>query len=178
MRILKRRIRAFFVLQAIILLAAAARSLVNPAIAKQLLPEARHEVFLAVCVGLALVFAGAFLTTRKPSPFRNPWAIAASLVSITAGAYLVWLSHSALASAARGLITIVIGIAGLYLYSEGGASRKSQAENPSAESAQYTSLGRRPRYASPKIQRAEGPTQGVTAPASAITPAVEANQGS
>jgi hypothetical protein len=132
MRILKTRIRAFFVFQALILMAAAVRSLINPAIAKSLFPEARHEVFLVVCVGLSLIFAGAFVTTRKPTPFRNPWAIAASLVSITAGAYLVWLSHSSLASVARGLVTILIGIAGLYLYSQGGVSRKSAAAIASA----------------------------------------------
>ena len=69
---------------------------------------------------LAFMFAGAWWTTRKPSEFRNPWAVAASLVCVATGTYIVWAAHAAGGFSRSGGVSVILGLAGLYLYSQGG----------------------------------------------------------
>ena len=69
---------------------------------------------------LAFMFAGAWWTTRKPSEYRNPWAVAASSVCVATGTYIVWAAHAAGGFSRSGGVSVILGLAGLYLYSQGG----------------------------------------------------------
>jgi hypothetical protein len=69
---------------------------------------------------LSLMFAGAWWTTRRPSEYRNPWAVSASLICVVTGGYLVWDARAAGRFSRSGAISAIIGLAGLYLYSQGG----------------------------------------------------------
>jgi hypothetical protein len=69
---------------------------------------------------VALMFAGAWWTTRKASSYRNPWAVAASIISVATGAYIAWAAHARAGFSRSGWLSVILGIAGLYLYSQGG----------------------------------------------------------
>ena len=120
MRILRRRIRGFFIVQAVLLLAASIRGFGSTTYT---VDPFQHYAFCTAYGVCALIFGAAFMTTRKPSPYRNSWAIAASLVSIAAGGYVLWLSRAGDTHPAFGLIAIGVGIGGLYLYSQGGSPK-------------------------------------------------------
>jgi hypothetical protein len=126
MRLLRRRVRGFFAIQAILMCLAGAHSLTNPTFADDIDSPFRHYVFLVGYFVLTVVFAGAWLTTRKPSSYRNAWAVAAGMVSIATGVYILWVAHSTAKFATSGLVAILIGVASLYLYSQGGAPSQSQ----------------------------------------------------
>ena len=77
---------------------------------------------------LALMFAGAWWTTRKVSEYRNPWAMSASLVCVATGIYVVCAVHAAGGFSRSGGVSVILGLAGLYLYSQGG-----RAPHPAGE---------------------------------------------
>src|ERR1700761_4704114 len=87
---IRRRVRSFFALQAALLLFVLIQSFVRPVHPHN---APRYYACLAAYLLFALVFAAAWWTTRKPSPYRNLWASAASLVSIAVGVYFQWLGH-------------------------------------------------------------------------------------
>jgi Zn-dependent protease len=133
MRTLKRRIRGLFALQAVILLFAAARVAADQTYADKGVSPLRHFGLLAVFAVLGLIFAMAWGTTRKSSTVRNPWAIAASLMSIALGGLIVWLEwhvYSNLSYTIPGLIVLALGAGGLYFYGQGAAT----SDSPSATS--------------------------------------------
>jgi hypothetical protein len=76
---------------------------------------------------VALMFAGAWWTTRKPSPYRNPWAMAASVVSVVTGGYIVWAARVHGGFSRSGWLSVILGVAGLYLYSQGGRAPRAVA---------------------------------------------------
>jgi Zn-dependent protease len=130
MRLFKRRIRGFFALQALLLLAAIVISLSNPTYVSRGISPLRHYTFLAAYCLLCVIFATAWWSTRKPGPFRNLWAIAASLVSIAAGGYILWLDHSIVTFSAYGLIAIAVGLGGLFIYGQGGSPNSQTETSP------------------------------------------------
>jgi hypothetical protein len=126
MRLLRRRVRGFFALQAVFMTFAGGLNLAHSASAD----AARSAA--AQCMA-ALMFAGAWWTTRKPAPYRNPWAMAASIVSLATGAYMVWAAHVQLRFSRSGWLSIILGIAGLYLYSQGGRNPRPRSIPAPAE---------------------------------------------
>jgi hypothetical protein len=63
-----------------------------------------------------------------PSEFRNLWAVAASGITCGGGLYYFWVGHSSLALACHGLIAIIIGSTGLFIFWEGRAASVFHAE--------------------------------------------------
>jgi hypothetical protein len=127
MPLLRSRIRGFFALQAILLLLALGISLVSPFRGDDALSPLDHYAWRLAYLGFASVFVKAWWTTRKPSSYRNLWAIAASCISLGGGLYFAWHGWASFALVSRGLITIIIGGAGLFLFCQGGAAPKRQA---------------------------------------------------
>jgi hypothetical protein len=126
MPILRRRIRGFFALRAVLLFLALGISLVSPFRGDDALSPLDRYAWWLVDLGFALVFVKAWWTTRKPSPYRNLWAIAASGISLGGGLYFAWHGRASVALVSRGLVTIIIGGAGLFLFFQGGAPPKPQ----------------------------------------------------
>lgn len=126
MRILKRRIRNFFALQAIILFLAGLRGLLDTSYTENGVSPLRHWLFLTGFLLFSLVFTKAWRTTRKPTEYPDAWGSAASLVSIAAGIYLLWTDHSSLVLAAPGLVALVIGASGLIIYGQGGSATEAR----------------------------------------------------
>jgi hypothetical protein len=94
---------------------------------------------------VALMFAGAWWTTRKPSEYRNPWAVAASVICVATGVYIVWAAHIAGRFSPSGGMSVILGVAGLYLYSQGGhAPRHSAPAALSASAEQQPHLVEKP----------------------------------
>jgi len=127
MRLFRRRIRTFFLLQGLILAVQVVHSLLKPTPVDYGMPPVRHFAFVVAYCLLSMIFATAWWTTRKPSTFRNDWAMAASFVSIGAGIYILCNYHNSLPYAAPGLIALVLGVGGLYLYSQGGTSPRRES---------------------------------------------------
>jgi len=120
MRLLRRRIRGYFALQAIVLLAALGASLLFKFRTDVVFTPLDHAAWRFAYVGLLAVYVKAWWTTRKPSLYRNLWAVAASCISLGGGLYFFWQGHGSLGQACRGMVTILIGGLGLYLYCQGG----------------------------------------------------------
>lgn len=125
---LRRRIRGFFLLQAILLLLALLVSLVSTFPDPALSPL-DHLAWRLAYLGFSLVFVKAWWTTRQPSPYRNLWAVAASCISLGGGLYFFWQGHFSLGLVSRALVTIILGVTGFILFCQGGAPRKPQAES-------------------------------------------------
>jgi Zn-dependent protease len=126
MRTLKRRIRNFFALQAILLFLAGLRGLLDTSYPDLGISPLHHWAFLSSYLLLSLVFAKAWRTTRKPSEYQDAWGTAASLISIAAGIYLLWLNHSSLVNAAPGLGALIIGVSGFLIYGQGGSASEAR----------------------------------------------------
>jgi hypothetical protein len=127
MRVLKSRIRGFFAFQAVLYSFGSIGSAIHPSKADVADP-ARHYAYVTIYFVLAVIFASAFATTRKASTFRNRWAVAASLVSLGAGACIVWLEHVKLAYATPGMLSIVLGVGALHFYGRGVAAAADKAK--------------------------------------------------
>jgi len=124
MKVLRRRVRGFFALQAILMVASGGFRLAGSF-------SRDNIIFASTHCSAGLMFLGAWWTTRKVSPYRNPWAMAASLICIATGAYIGWAAHLRGSFSQSGWFSTVLGLAGLYLYSQGGrAPRASPVTTP------------------------------------------------
>ena len=130
MRLLRRRINTFFALQAILLFMAGLRDLVDTRFAQRGISPLRHWAFLTGYLLLSLVFIKAWRVTRKPSPFQQAWAIAAAIISILAGLYLLWVAHSTHTFAVPALTVLLIGLGTVFLLFQGRTSSDRQAVTP------------------------------------------------
>ena len=127
MRILRRRIRNLFVLQAVLLFAALIATLVSPRYSAYTVSPLRHYAMLAGCFGFGLVFAKAWWSTRNARAGRDPWAIAASAQWVAVGVPFLCFCHSSVALAAPGLLITVVGVAGVWFFSRSGSGAWAQA---------------------------------------------------
>lgn len=124
MRVLRRRVRGFFALQSLLMLFTGGMKVARS--------SSMDSISAASADGmLALMFAGAWWTTRKPSEYRNPWAVAASLVCVATGTYIVWAAHGAGGFSRSGGMSVILGLAGLYFYSQGGRAPQAAGEQMS-----------------------------------------------
>lgn len=124
MKILRKRVRSFFALQSILMLISGGLTLARSA--------SMQNISSACLDGMvALMFAGGWWTTRKPSDYRNPWAVASSLICVVTGAYIFWTTHTSGRFSRSGGVSVILGFAGLYLYSQGGRAPR----NPASDSA-------------------------------------------
>lgn len=121
MPILRRRIRGFFAFQALLLFVALGISLFSPFRGDDALSPLDHYAWRFAYLGFALVFVKAWWTTRLPSPYRNLWGTAASCISLGGGLYFAWHGWGSIALVSRGMVTIIIGAAGLVIFCRGGA---------------------------------------------------------
>lgn len=128
MRLLRKRIRGFFAIQAIVLLLSLGASLITRVRAPNAGSLYDRVTLVAAYFGLSLIFFKAWATTRKSSPFRNRWAMAASCVSFGGGCYFFWVGHSSLGLACRGLIPVLIGAIGFAIFCQGPNWREGLAE--------------------------------------------------
>lgn len=117
MKLLRRRVRGFFALQTMVMVVTGSMKLTGS--------FSQSDVSSAwVHFSAALMFLGAWWTTRKPSPYRNSWAMAASLICVATGAYIVWAAHARGRFSQSGWLSVLLGVAGLYLFSQGERPRK------------------------------------------------------
>lgn len=141
MRLLRKRIRGFFALQAIVLLLSLGASLV--ALLRANPGWFLYDRVILICAycGLSLIFFKAWATTRKKSQFRNRWAMAASSISFGGGVYFFWVGHSSLGLACRGLITIIIGGIGFFIFCQGTTWREGAAQLPAGSCEELKGVG-------------------------------------
>jgi hypothetical protein len=118
-----RRVRFFFLLSAIafgvvgILVVSA-----GPSGGRHPLPALEYYGIVAASFALAILYAIAWRSTRKPSPYRNNWAVAASIVNLINCGAALYLHGFGSTRSTRNLIGVGIAVAGLYAYGRGGAA--------------------------------------------------------
>ena len=113
MRVLRRRVRGFFALQAVLMLLSGCFKLATSF-------SRDNVMYASVHATAGLMFVGAWWTTRRVSPYRNPWAMAASLICVATGGFIAWTGHLRGGFSQSGWLSMILGTAGLYLYSQGG----------------------------------------------------------
>jgi hypothetical protein len=113
MRVLRRRVRGFFALQAVLMFVSGGFKLATSF-------SREHVMYASTHAAAGLMFLGAWWTTRRVSPYRNPWAMAASLICVATGAFIAWSAHLRGGFSQSGWFSTILGVAGLYLYSQGG----------------------------------------------------------
>lgn len=160
MKILRRRVRRAFLFAAVTFIGAAALGISRA----DVLVERHGPVrFAIVILGSALLgglYGMAWYTTRKPSEYRNNWAVAASGLSLIWGVVLAWAAFQFrpgdFAYMVPGIMTVLTGAAGLYLYAPGGSPEKP--ESPIAWQAEAAKTfvppppsGRKPSSAAPAM---------------------------
>ncbi|MGA1981538.1 MAG: hypothetical protein ABSG84_03620 [Acidobacteriaceae bacterium] len=144
MRLLRRRINTFFALQAILLFMAGLRVLVDTRFAQRGISPLRHWIFLTGYLLLSLVFIKAWRVTLKPSPFRQAWGIAAAIISILAGLYLLWVAHSTHTFAVPALTVLLIGLATVFLLFQGRTASDRPVVSPTVPASTPDEPGPQP----------------------------------
>jgi hypothetical protein len=107
--------------------------------------EVRYYGVLTGSALLAVLYTAAVLTTGKPSPYRNNWAVAASSLSIILGLlqsiYLHTMMPGHLRAELYALIAILVGSGGLYFYAPGGSPPQPEsAAKPEAPARSIQSV--------------------------------------
>ncbi len=129
MKILRRRVRRSFLFAAIGFLIIGIADMAQGNYADHGVSALHHFGFIAFCLAQGSLYAAAWFTTRTPSPYRNNWAVAASVFTLAYSAYDLWLKHADILNARGGLIGLVLAIAGLYVFASGGSPAGSNAES-------------------------------------------------
>ena len=144
MKILRRRVRKVFLVATLCFAGIVVRLVQQPEYA-ELHGEARYYAVLTVSALLAVLYGAAWLTTRKPSPYRNNWAVAASSLSLVWGIFFAFVIYRMmpgdLGFEVPPLIIILVSAAGLYLYAPGGSPNKPEsAAEPAAPTRSVQSI--------------------------------------
>ncbi|HWG18617.1 MAG TPA: M50 family metallopeptidase [Acidobacteriaceae bacterium] len=134
MRYLVRRVRFFFLLSAIafcvlgFIVAGA-----TPSGKRHPLPQFDYYAIGVGLIGLGILYGVAWWTTRKPSPYRNNWAVAASVINLLNSGTALFLHRSDPMNHPRDFVALAIALAGLYAYGGGGtAPQAGDAPSPGA----------------------------------------------
>jgi len=138
MNILRRRVRSAFRWGAVSFIAIFILGLARPEFADTY-GSTIYYLVLAGSALLGVLYGAAWLTTRKPSPYRNNWAVAASSLSLIWGVVMACAIYRFMPDNLRAeigaLITIAIGGAGLYLYVPGGSPSNPDSATQTAAPA-------------------------------------------
>lgn len=151
MRLLRRRINAFFGLQAILLFVVGIRALADTQYVQRGIAPLRHWLFLSGYLLLSLVFIKAWRVTRKPSPHQQVWATAAAGISIFTGLCVIWVAHVTHTFAVPGIILLLIGVATLFLIFQDRTSSEPGAAASTPAEPQTVPEGHPPRPASTSV---------------------------
>jgi hypothetical protein len=129
MKIIRRRVRSTYLWGAICFAGIVVIGAGHPKFA------ATHPVacylVLAASALVAVLYGAAWYTTRKPSPYRNNWAVAASSLSLIWGIAMGYAIYLKVPDNPRAeipaVIAILVSCAGLYLYAPGGSPSKPES---------------------------------------------------
>ena len=128
MKILRRRVRRAFLFAAVTFIGAAGLGISRADVLVEAHGPVRFAVVMFGCTLLGLLYGMAWYTTRQPSEYRNNWAVAASGLSLVWGAVLAWAAFQFrpgdFAYMVPGIMTVLTGASGLYLYAPGGSPEK------------------------------------------------------
>lgn len=139
MRVVKSILRLFLALQAVILILLPIAGVIGSLRRHSTSGLLRHASsglagygVLVLVLAIGLVFAKAWWSTRRPSAEINGWALAASAIYLLEGIAYSWLIHRYGHGGASGLDLVVVGAAGLFVFSrreaepDAASSRKRQ----------------------------------------------------
>ena len=129
MKLLRRRVRRSFLFAAIGFLVIGLLDLTRQDYAAYGISPVHHFGFIAFCLLQGGIYAAAWFTTKKPSPYRNNWAVAGSLFTLAWAGFDLWLHHTDIMAARGGIVGLILAIAGLYVFGQGGAISKSASDS-------------------------------------------------
>jgi hypothetical protein len=132
MRLIERRIRQYFALQAIVPVLALLVSIVKPVPTHAGISPVRYYGIAASYLIPAIIYGRAWFATRKPREFRSIWPMAASLISVAVGSCSYWFARPSLGYEAPGMITIAMGLGGFLLYAQGRSPRSPATTSDAA----------------------------------------------
>lgn len=137
MKIIRRRVRSTYLWGAICFIGIVVIGAAHPEAAAD--HSLGYSLVLTASALLAVLYGAAWYTTRKPSPYRNNWAVAASGLSLIWGIVMAYAIYRKLPDNPRAeipaVIAIVVSCAGLYLYAPGGSPSKPESVTKSAAPA-------------------------------------------
>ena len=125
MRLIRRRVRGLFAIQALIFLFYGIVGLTAAGSMAEVVTRQQYAIYLLYLV-LGAINGIAFWSTRLASEYRNPWAISASALSIGSGLWRLWLHRETLSVTSPGVLTVIMGLAGLIIYSQGSSRREAK----------------------------------------------------
>jgi hypothetical protein len=130
MKYLRRRVRRAFLVEAVTFIVILVIAMTHPDLETRYGTGLYYGASVAAVV-LALLYGMAWYTTRQPSPYRNNWAVCASGLSLICGVMMIWgVTHfeaGSLSFSTPGLLAVLTGGAGLFLYAPGGSPAKADA---------------------------------------------------
>jgi hypothetical protein len=139
MKILRRRVRRAFLFAAVTFIGIAGLAISRADVAAATYGAVPFAAVTSGCAVLGVLYGMAWYTTRQPSEYRNNWAVAASGLSLVWGLVLAWAAFrfrpGDFAYAMPGVMTVLTGAAGLYLYAPGGSPEKPESANTAAGKA-------------------------------------------
>jgi hypothetical protein len=129
MKIIRRRVRATYLWGAICFVGIVVIGAGHPEAAATH-PVAFYLVLSASAL-LAVLYGAAWYTTRKPSTYRNNWAVAASSLSLIWAVVMAYAIYQRFPDNPRAeipaVIAILVSCGGLYLYAPGGSPSKPES---------------------------------------------------
>lgn len=136
MKLLRRRVRRSFLFAAIGFLVIGFADITRQDYADYGISALHHFGFIAFCLVQGAIYAAAWFSTKTPSPYRNDWAVVGSLFTLAWAGYDLWLNHADILGARGGLVGVILAVAGLYVFGQGGAPPKPTAEASAQGSGQ------------------------------------------
>ncbi|HKO20904.1 MAG TPA: hypothetical protein VJU82_18675 [Acidobacteriaceae bacterium] len=158
---LRRRVRRAFLFAAVTFIGAAALGISRADVLVERHGPVQFAGVMFGCALLGLLYGMAWYTTRQPSEYRNNWAVAASGLSLIWGVVLVWAGlqfrPGDFAYMIPGVMTVLTGGAGLYLYAPGGSPEKLESAVATVQAQTAKTFvppppsGRKPSSAAPAV---------------------------
>jgi Zn-dependent protease len=130
---LRQLLRWSFAIAAALFLPAGFASLLGLAHAANFAAEFNHGCIAAAFLLVSLLSAMAWWSTRNPRPAPSAWALAASAVDVAAGLVILRFAPGSAASAGSGLLSMVLGLTGLIVFSRRDAGPAGEMTGPAPE---------------------------------------------
>ncbi|HXE06664.1 MAG TPA: hypothetical protein VN612_02125 [Acidobacteriaceae bacterium] len=128
MKLLRRRVRRSFLFATIGFLILGLLDLTRQDYAAHGISTLHHFGFVVFCLAQGGIYAAAWFTTKKPSPYRNNWALLGSLLTLAWAGFDLWLHHADILAARGGIVGLILAVAGLYVFGQGGAPPRSASQ--------------------------------------------------